>query len=183
MEFVDFKVISLGVIICSLVFAADFLFGLGAISLLYIFFMMITFWLSKQNYYIISSVVISLILNIIGWMFQTRHTEIEINVGQIQAMMDYEGLFRVFTIFILIFVGGILIKQRNKEFELSKLNESLELRILARTTASEHRAKRLEQQIDILKIIQAEKTNASIIRLDNVINELKELNEMEMSNE
>lgn len=181
MDWTDFRVIFFGFIICSLIFAADYLFGLGAISVFYIFFMLMTFWLSNKTYHIFGSILVSISLTVIGWLFQSRLTQVEIDVGPFFTLLDYEGLFRAFTIFILIFLGGILIKQKNKEFELSKLNESLELRILARTTASEARAMRMEKQIKILQSIRASQVDSSIKKLDDVINELKNLNDLEIS--
>ena len=179
MQFTNFRIILLGSIICSAIFAADLAFGIGAISLSYIIFMILAFWIGTRNYHIIASVLSAIVLNIIGWIYQSKSTIVEFDLGGFHSTLDYEGLFRVFTSFILIVVGIVLIKQKGKEDELNSLNESLELRILARTSASENRARKLEKQIKALKLIRSEQTNESIKRLDDVINELKELNKLE----
>ncbi len=182
MDLTDLRVILLGFVLCSLIFALDYSFGLGALSMLYIFFMLLTFWQTKKRYHVVGAVLVSLSLTLIGWLYQTRSINVEISVGSFYSIMDYEGLFRIVTLFVLVFLGGILVRQKSKEFELSKLNESLELRILARTTASEARAKCLEQQIKVLQSISSSQVDLSIKKLDDVINELKHLNEMEVSN-
>jgi hypothetical protein len=182
MDWTDFRVILLGLVICTLVFSAEYIFGLGAISVLYIFFMLLTFWLSKKAHHIFGSVLVSMSLTMIGWLFQSRLTQVEIEVGPFHSMLDYEGLFRVFTVFILVFLGAILIRQKNKEFEINKLNESLEFRILAKTVASEARAMRMEQQIKVLQLIRSSQVDNSIKKLDDVITELKKLNDLEAYN-
>jgi signal transduction histidine kinase len=177
MRYFDLRIIILGLIIAGLIFTADMIFGLGAISIGYIFFLLITFWLAQKKQYIFSSIVISIILTLIGWSYQVRVYNELIDVGIVKAQLDYEGLFRVFTIIILIFVGGVLFRQRMKEEELHEFNETLELRILARSAASEAKAKRLEQQILILQDISKHEVSESLSKLDNVIKELKEVSE------
>jgi len=115
MDWKDFRIILLGFIVCSLIFAADYTSGLGALSVLYIFFMLLTFWSSDKKHHLIGSTLVSGALTLIGWLFQTRLTQVAIDVEPFYFMMDYEGLFRVFTVFILVFLGGVLIKQKNKK--------------------------------------------------------------------
>lgn len=164
-----------GFLLCSAVFAADISMSIGAISILYILFVLLSFWTSSKYQYIVASVVSSVFLTIIGWVLQTKFVKSEINLGFVQAVVDYEGLFRAFSLFILIFVGVFLIRHKIKEIEIKKLNDSLELRILARTAAAEVKAKRLEKQIEILQTLNQNSTNKSLQRLDNVIDELKKL--------
>lgn len=179
----DFGLLILGIIICSGIFAADILFQLGAIALFYIIFLVSVFMLSKKNVYLISSFISSIVLTGIGWVFQTRSSEVYLDIGGvIQATLNYEGLFRVVTMLVILFIGIILLKQRAKDEELTHLNETLELRILARTAVSENKAKRLEEQIKALQNIRNKKTDEAIVRLDNVIAELKDLNRMENPN-
>jgi signal transduction histidine kinase len=175
MKLKELSILLLGLVVCSIIFIADISFSLGAISIFYVIFMLLTFWLTKHFQYLVGSILSSIILTIIGWSLQTRYLSSEIDLGIIRAVLDYEGLFRAFTLFILVFVGIILLKQKKKEVEVQKLNETLELRILARTSASESRAKRLERQIDILKAVRELEVSESLHGLDNVIQELKDL--------
>lgn len=179
--YMRFLPIILGLLLVSIIFSADVLFNLGAISLFYVCFIIAVFWTVREKNYLVSAVIISLILTIAGWILQTRATTILIDLEIFKATLDYEGLFRVVSLSVLMFVGAVLFKQKQKEDELQKLNAELELRILARTTVSETKAKRLEQQIEVLQGIRRHNTYQSIDRLDRVISELKELNKMETS--
>lgn len=166
---------------CSAIFIADVTFGIGAISLLYVLYMLSSYFFSDKSYQIVATVAISICLTLIGWLFQSSETLREIDLGYFYTVINYEGVFRVASCFVLLFLGGVLVKHKNKEFELEKLNESLELRILAKTAASENRAKILEMQISVLQKIRQNQENESMKRLDIVINQLKELNNLEFS--
>lgn len=179
----DLRLLLLGMALSSFIFAADIIVSIGAISILYVILLLVTFWFAKKKLYILSSVITSNALILIGWLFQSRVTESLIDIGIVKAELDYEGLFRVFSIFILIIVGGVLTQQRSKEEELQELNENLNLRILSKTAASEGRAKRLEQQIKILQQIRKEEIESGLSGLDAVIAELKQLNELELTDE
>jgi len=169
----------LGLLLVSIIFTLDIIFNLGAISLLYVCFILGVFWAVEKKGYLVGATLVSIILTVVGWTQQTRETSVFINLDFFKATMDYEGLFRVVSLAVLTFLGVVLFKQKQKEEELQKLNSELELRILARTTVSETRAKRLEEQISVLQGIRRNNTYESIDRLDMVISELKELNHME----
>jgi energy-coupling factor transporter transmembrane protein EcfT len=177
MRLFDLRLLLLWMVVSSLIFIADIIFSLGAISLCYIFLMLITFWFAKTKFNMVGSVLVSVSLTIIGWLYQTRFVKSFIDIGIIQAELDYEGLFRTFSIIILIFVGGVLLYQRSRDEELERLNETLELKILSRSAASEAKAKRLEQQIIILQTIDKQEVSQSLSKLDDVIKELRELTE------
>ena len=169
----DYRILIFGIILTSLIFTADIIFSIGAISLFYVLLLLLTFWFAKSKQYIFSSIISSISLILFGWIFQQRVTEVIIDIGIINAGIDYEGLFRVFTMAIIIIVGGILVYQRSKEEELLELNQTLELRILARTVASESRARRLEKQISILQTIRKQELEEILNALDSLIKELK----------
>lgn len=174
-----FSIPIIGLILASSVFAADLAFGLGAISVLYFIFLFFVFWFSKDIYYILSATISSIILIFTGWSLSERFSETLIDIGIIKAQLDYEGLFRVFALTIIILIGGMLAFQKQKEKELKELNETLGLRILSRTVSSENKVKKLEQQILILQKIRKQDIEYSLANLDAVIQELKELNDSE----
>jgi hypothetical protein len=166
-----------GLIFVSIVFACDILFGLGAISMLYLMFLLLTFAMVRSNLYIISSMITSVILTSIGWFYQSRQTITTIDVGVIMAELNYESLFRAVSILLTIFLGSVLFKAKIKKDELQELNESLDLRIFAKTAISEAKARRLEAQIEALKQVKYSDTKTAISKLDDIILELKELNQ------
>lgn len=174
-----FSIPIIGLTIASSVFAADLAFGLGAISVLYFIFLFFIFWFSKDIYYLISGTISSILLIFAGWSLSERFSETLIDIGIIKAQLDYEGLFRVFSLVIVMLIGGMLVFQKKKEIELKELNETLGLRILSRTVFSENRVKKLEQQIHILQKIRKQEVEYSLANLDAVIQELKDLNESE----
>ena len=176
----DYKILLLGIIFASLIFIADIIFCIGAISLFYIILLLITFWFAKHKQYIYGFIMSSISLILCGWLFQHRTTEVIIDIGIFNAGIDYEALFRVFTIAIIVIVGGILVYQKSKEEELRELNETLELRILSRTVASESRTRRLEKQISLLQTIRKQELEDSLNGLDIVIKELKDLTNLEV---
>lgn len=175
----DVKVLSLSLILNSIIFLLDYYFSLGAISILYILFMFTITFISKESKHIIFSIIVSTVLTFIGWGFQTGYAGVEIDLGIIHAIVDYEGLFRAFSLFIIVVVGGILLEKINKEKEVSRLKTNIELSILARTTTSETRARKLENQIKVLKEIRESETIESLKRLDDVIEVLKVISSME----
>lgn len=167
----------ISVILASLVFVADVIFSLGALSLFYIIMLFVTFWFSNEKENIIGSVISSIILVLIGWYLQYRTSIIVLDLSFFYAEIDYEILFRAISIIVLGFVGIILFKEKIRDEELQKLNETLELRIFARTAIAEKRAENLEKQIAALQSLKKDNTNNSINKLDSVISELKKLAE------
>ena len=137
----------------------------------------VTFWFSNEKENIIGSVASSIILVLIGWYLQYRTSIIVLDLSFFYAEIDYEILFRAISIIVLGFVGIILFKEKIRDEELQKLNETLELRIFARTAIAEKRAENLEKQIAALQSLKKDNTNNSINKLDSVISELKKLAE------
>lgn len=178
----DIRILLIGMVISGLIFVLDTIFGLGIISLFYVLFLLSAFVWGKNKRYIISSLLSSIILVLTGWMLQTRETEYILNIGIINAGIEYEGLFRVFSIVILVVLGIVLIKQRVKEEELNEFSETLELRILARTASAENRARRLECQIQELQKLRSDNVSNSLKKLDCIISELRNINKLEQDN-
>lgn len=91
----------------------------------------------------------------------------------------FDITIRIFTL-ITIWVGTIMsVSKKIAERDLKELNDILELKVLARTAASEAKSQRLEQQIQILKGISQETTQHSFDRLNSVIENLKQLAAMD----
>lgn len=168
------------IFMCSAIFIADMFLHIGAINLFYIMLIMIVYTISKNKVHIFGATATAVILNGFSWFYNNRVTNVLIDVGGvIHCQLNYEDLFRAVTSIILVFCGFIFLNQKSKDDELLKINETLELRVLARTAKSENKVKILEKQIVILQNIKTEKTQESILKLDNVIAELKQLSKME----
>ena len=117
-----------------------------------------------------------LVLIFFNLLFQKRVVTDIISIGVFFVKIDYENFFRSFSALIVIVVGCILLYYKSKVLQFQELNETLELRILARTVASENKARILQEQILILQNIKDDKEiNDSLSELHNVINELKVL--------
>jgi hypothetical protein len=176
----DYKSFILSLILVTTIFFIDLTVGLGAISALYVIPLLVSFWFSKNKEYIIGIIFIILVLILFTYIFQTRVVISEISVGNIFVKVDYENFFRAFSALIVIVVGCVLLYYKSKVKQFKELNETLELRILARTVASENKAKILQSQILILQGIRDDKEfDNSLSELDNVIIELKNLNKEE----
>lgn len=171
----NFYWILINTILASTVFVADAIFSLGALSLFYVLILLSTFWIGKKKEYIISAIISALILTILGWVIQYRYTPITIDLTFFYAEINYEALFRAVSMLVTTFVGIVLLKERIKEDELQKLNETLELRIFAKTSLAEKRAECLQKQIDALQCLKQKQVNESIDKLDDVITALKKM--------
>lgn len=176
----DYKSFALSLILVTSIFFIDLNVGLGVISALYIIPLLLSFFFAKKKEYIIGVMFIILVLISFSWIFQTRVVIDMISIGNFLVKINYENFFRSFSALIVIVVGCILLYYKSKVRQFKELNETLELRILARTVASENKAKILQEQILVLQSIREDKEiNNSLYELDNVINELKNLNKVE----
>jgi flagellar motor component MotA len=156
----------IGSIIAVLVFAIDTLVGLGCITIFYNLFLYFIVIHSNSKNVMMATTVIILLLSLIGLIFSFNW------------IFDYDNIVRLCSMASLLFTSIFAITQKEKEFEFKQLKDSLELRILARISASEARTKALEQQIIILQSIRVQNTIQSLSKLDDVINDLKALNNL-----
>jgi hypothetical protein len=86
-----------------------------------------------------------------------------------------ELLNRVFAYIIILLTAILSIQRKEVEKELRELNLNLELKVLARTAASENRSIRLEKQIQVLQNLRNDDKLVAFKELDDVIHNLKEL--------
>ena len=172
----DYKSFFLSLILVTSIFFVDLTIGLGVISALYIIPLLFCFFFVKKKEYIIGMMFVILVLIFFNLLFQKRVVTDIISIGVFFVKIDYENFFRSFSALIVIVVGCILLYYKSKVLQFQELNETLELRILARTVASENKARILQEQILILQNIKDDKEiNDSLSELHNVINELKVL--------
>jgi hypothetical protein len=91
------------------------------------------------------------------------------------AMQIDDLLNRFFAYIIILLTALLSVQKKDVEKELKELNLNLELKVLARTAASENRAIRLEKQIQVLQNLRGNEKLAAFKELDDVIHSLKEL--------
>ena len=144
------------------VFAIDLHYPLYDISQLYIVIIFLSLW-SKNDKMLFLSHGLTIVFTIISYYLSFDDFELEHTLPRISTLI----LTFVFTTLIL--------KRKEDEKEMIRANKTLELRVLARTAASESRSRELEKQIKILQIIREKETNKALNELDSVIENLKEL--------
>jgi len=162
----------------ALIFYLNIEYHIGILSLLYIVPVLLA-TISNNEKHIFSCAIFSLIFIIIGIYLPAKDASVAYSFRQI---VDYDAVLSVLSFVMVGTISLISIKQKQKETELNKLNEDLEMRVLVRTAASEYRAQKLEQQIVALQLIKQANVNINIAKLDEVISELKVLTESEDNN-
>lgn len=158
-----------GFFICSIIFTADILLGYSIVPIGYVIFLLLAILLKETAERMSAIFLIGTLLTALGLFyggFGTNTDELTIR-------------FLAWVIFASTSAIAVVLKQ--KEEELLKINESLELKILARTAAAENRARQLQEQIRYLQDMRHENTNKSILRMDEIISNLKRLAAMEIS--
>jgi K+-sensing histidine kinase KdpD len=161
-------IVALGLSLTSLIFFFDVMFNLPALTVFYVLFVFISLW--TENFkLIISSAVVSTVLVMSVWF-----------IGP--DMFTADSVSRLLAV-VAIWMVALLAAQRSEsDLELKRVNDTLELRILARTIASERRAERLEKQIKHLQELRSQNTQQALIQLDDVIKNLKEIRNLEDHN-
>lgn len=152
------------------IFYLNIHFNVGLLALLYIFPVLLS-TISNEKI-VLGSTIFSLISIIIGICLPESDNKTAYFFRQ---MLDYDEVFNILSFIMVGAISLISVKQKQKEIELNKLNEDLEMKVLVRTAASEYRAEKLEQQIEVLQLLRQANVNTSIAKLDDVITELKNL--------
>lgn len=130
----------------------------GVVSILYIILILISL-LSTDAIFTVWTTIISTVLIAVGiW-----------NGGEDQL------LNRGFALIIVLLTAVLSVQRKEVERELRDLNLNLELKVLARTAASENKSLRLEKQIKILENIREQKKDEDFKELDKVIKDLRYL--------
>jgi hypothetical protein len=161
MQKVSFKLATIMIIVALLVFSLEIIFPTGVFSAFYILVVLISLW--GEDELLIGGVIGSFILILIGYFYTLNNFEIT-------------SLINKSLSFVMVGITAFLGMQRKEvEVKLKRLNETLELRVLARIASSEHKAKRLEKQIEILQEFRKEKTDTAFQALDDIISNLKTL--------
>jgi K+-sensing histidine kinase KdpD len=157
----------LGLIVISVIFMFDIMFNIPALTVFYVLFVFMALWTDDSKNIIISA-IISTILVLTAWFLSSD-------------VFSIDGMGRLLSSVVIWTVAILSAKRSEIELELKRLNETLELRILARTIASERKAQVLEMQIKQLQELRTQNTQQALMQLDDVIKSLKEIsyNEVE----
>ncbi len=150
------------IILTILIFVSDLYFSGGAVSGFYICVVLISHW-ADDDWIILGTTVLVMILTFLNYFIISEKISPMLLINKILAAV------------IIGIVSLLISKRKDTENRLKRSNETLELRVLARTAASEVKNRQLEQQIKILQQIRETKTDASFSEL-----ELKELSEKEV---
>lgn len=150
------------------IFCADLYFSGGAVSVFYICVVLLSHWID-DDWVTLGTTILVMILAFINYYLIPEVASPMLLINKILA-----------TVAIGV-VSLLITKRKDTETKLKRSNETLELRVLARTAAAEAKSRRLEQQIKILQEIRETKTDDSFSKLEHVINTLTELSEKENS--
>src|ERR1700748_2276528 len=135
------KTLIIMLIFAAAIFCADILVTGGAFSSFYVCIVLMALW-SDDDRLLIGGTIGSIILVFAAYAYSLNDFE-------------WPTLTNKLVSFVMIGVTAILsIRTREKSQKLHRLNETLELRVLARIAASEAKSKRLEQQIEVLQQIR-----------------------------
>lgn len=158
----DIKIITLGISISTIIFLLDMLIGFSAAPIFYILVLYLAFFFSSKEA-IFAFMLLSILL---------------IFMSMVHSFEDFN--LKIISLVMVIFSGLISLMQRSSMDKLKALNDSLELKVLARTSSSTAKVLFLENQIKILQAIRSSDTLDSVKNLDNVISELKKIQDMEI---
>lgn len=156
------KVLILMMLLMLLIFLSDIFLKTGVISGFYICVILMAHWMD-DDWLVVGSTILSIVLTFIAYFI--IYDAITFNTFS----------ERFLTTLIIGIVSVLTAKRREIESQLRRSNETLELRVLARTAAAEAKSKRLEQQIQILQALRQQNDDASFQALDEVIQNLREI--------
>jgi len=148
-------------IMTVLLFATDLYFNFSVIAILYVCFVFFAL-LTNDERFIVGATIVSTVLIVAGWVYH-------------DSTLVYDNVARLMAVVVVWGAGLLSLQRKQVEHRLQLLNETLELRVMARTAAAEEKSKRLEQQIRVLKEIRYSGTRNALSKLDTVISNLKEL--------
>jgi len=163
------KAVFFGTILLVALFCLDLMINISALAILYICFILFALWTDNEKF-IFGTLVISTILIMIAWIFHGGGT-------------GYDNVARLLAGVVIWVTGLLSIQRKQVENRLKMLNETLELRVMARTAASEEKSRRLELQIKALQGIRHAGTKNSLSQLDEIIHNLQEISKLEAFDE
>lgn len=160
------------VIFASAIFCADIVFLGGVFSAFYVCIILLSLW-AEDDRLLIGSTIGSVLLIFTPYLYFV------LTLGQSAYLTDYFALHvfinKMVSFIMIVITSGLAMRSKEKSQNLKRLNETLELRVLARIAASEAKARRLENQIEILQNIRKNNTDNAFSALDEVINNLRTL--------
>jgi len=156
-------------VLACIIFALDVYFSVDIATLAYVMPILLATAISNDKA-VTGTAIIGLVLIVLGFFLAPI-----IGVNYFQE----DSFYRVISFISVFSFGYILSEQKRLQQILKEQNDTLELRILARTAASEARAKILKRQVEILQGLNTKKTNDSVYKLEQVILELKKLTQEE----
>jgi peptidoglycan/LPS O-acetylase OafA/YrhL len=153
-----------GMLVAAVIFSLDLMFPThGIIAAFYIILILISLLSTETMLTVWASLIASVLISF----------GIYYNGG---FSMQINELFnRIFAYVIILLTAILSIQRKEVEKELMDLNLNLELKVLARTAASENRSIRLEKQILVLQNLRNDDKLIAFKELDDVIHSLKEL--------
>ncbi len=157
-----FKYILAMILLTISIFIADLYFSGGAISGFYICIVLLSHWID-DDWVTLGTTILVMILTFVNFFIISEQLSPMLLINKILASV------------IIGVVSLLITKRKDTETKLKRSNETLELRVLARTAAAESKSRKLEQQIKILQQIRENKTDVSFSILEDVISTLKEL--------
>ena len=156
------KILLTMLIFSAAVFCADIFFANGIFSSFYVCVVLVSLW-SEDDRLLIGGIVGTIVLTFVSYVYSLDHFSLQILINKILSFV------------MIAITAGISARSREKSVKLRRMNETLELRVLARIAASEAKARGLEKQIEILQQIRTSDTQDAFYALDEVINNLKTL--------
>ena len=157
------------IIFASAIFCADIIFINGAFSSFYICVVLLSLW-SDDDRLLIGATVGSIVLLFAAYGYYLINYDFTSPLSEIHGFSN-----KLISLVMIAITAGLSARTKEKSQTLKRLNETLELRVLARIAASEAKAHRLEKQIEILQSIRENNTDNAFCALDEVINNLKTL--------
>jgi hypothetical protein len=150
-------------IICLLLASGIFVLDIvsplhGVVSVLYVILVLMSLISAEAIFTIWTTIISSVLIGIGIW-----HGE------------EADLINRVFALIIILLAAILSVQRKEVEKELRELNLNLELKVLARTAASENKSLRLEKQIKILEGLREVEKDQAFQMLDTVIKDLRDI--------
>ncbi len=153
-----------GMLVAAVIFLLDLIIPIhGIAAVLYVILVLMSLLATETMFTVWASLIATILISF-GIYYNGGFT-----------MQIDELLNRVFAYIIILLTAILSIQRKEVEKELRELNLNLELKVLARTAASENRSVRLEKQIQTLQNLRNNDKLIAFKELDDVIHNLKEL--------
>ena len=169
------KILITMLLFASAIFCADIIFTGGAFSSFYVCVVLLSLW-SDDDRLLIGGTIGSIVLIFAAYGYFLFNTYDSSSALSATATFGLAGFINKLVSAVMISItAGLAARSKEKSQTLKRLNETLELRVLARIASSEAKAHRLEGQIKILQEIRQSNTDSAFSALDEVITNLKVL--------